>query len=108
MNCSEENCKNSSSPLFITVQFEKQFLSWNLPYKSLFDDSLVIYEVNKTLCLLKEDPDIDFVDIAIEIKTPRCGSYHKVPLIPSGNYISNRLGKGNVMTLKTHPTLSWF
>ena len=93
MNCSEENCKNSSSPLFITVQFEKQFLSWNLPYKSLFNESLVVYEVNQKLCVIRDDPKIDMVDLAIEIKAPRCGSYHKVPITTSRSHISNQLGK---------------
>ena len=94
VNCAEssteENCKNSSAPLFITVQFENQFLSWNLPYKDLFDESLVVYEVNKKLCVIREDPKIDMVDLAIEIKAPRCGSYKKVPIISPGNYISDR------------------
>ena len=93
VNCSEENCKNSSSPLFITVQFEKQFLSWNLPYKSLFDESLVVYEVNQKLCVIRDDPKIDQVDLAIEIKAPRCGSYHKVPITTTRSHISNQLGK---------------
>ena len=91
---SEENCKNLSVPIFITVQFGTQFLSWNLPYVSLFDDSLVLYEVNQNLCLIKEDPDIDLVDIAIEVKAPRCGKYHRVLIKPSTkSYIAMPSGK---------------
>ena len=107
MNCnlSEENCKNLSVPIFITVQLGTQFLSWNLPYVSLFDDSLVLYEVNQNLCLIKEDPDIDLVDIAIEVKAPRCGKYHRVPIKPSTkSYIampSGKLTKWNINMIQS-------
>ena len=53
-------------PIYVTMQYGGQFISWNLPYE---DNSNHYNELLRTICILNQN---QIIDIRVEVKTPEC------------------------------------